>query len=135
MPILSRALRVAASVFPSAVFTCESPAPSNYPVEACQDRGTDYPPGGPLDFTARVHWLNGWAQKFGAAVQWFENPARRFRRHRNRRRRQGGAGRVTRCCSSSTTPIRRSIRFCVPSFAFDPVKEFRDGLCCREASR
>ena len=119
MPILSRALRVAAGVFLSAVFTCTVACADNYPSRPVKIV-VPFPPGGPLDFTARVL-----AERLGASLKQpfvVEN-------------RPGASGNIGTDAVAKAEPDGYTLLFVLdnpltvnpalyPKLAFDPVKDF-----------
>ena len=129
MPILSRALRVAAGVFLSAVFTCTVACADNYPSRPVKIV-VPFPPGGPLDFTARVL-----AERLGASMKQpfvVEN-------------RPGASGNIGTDAVAKAEPDGYTLLLVpetpltvnpglYPKLAFDPVKILRQSLLSR-ASR
>jgi tripartite-type tricarboxylate transporter receptor subunit TctC len=119
MPILSRALRFAASVFFSVVFTCTVAYAENYPSRPVKIV-VPFPPGGPLDFTARIL-----AEKLGASMKQpfvVEN-------------RPGASGNIGTDAVAKAEPDGYTLLFVLdnpltvnptlyPKLAFDPVKDF-----------
>jgi tripartite-type tricarboxylate transporter receptor subunit TctC len=119
MPMLSRALRFAASVFFCVFFTGTVAYAENYPSRPVKIV-VPFPPGGPLDFTARIL-----AEKLGASMKQpfvVEN-------------RPGASGNIGTDVVAKAEPDGYTLLFVLdnpltvnptlyPKLAFDPVKDF-----------